>query len=100
MTNPFAELARIENPRDYPQSSVDRLGHLLRHGRNRVRDPRRHSCYELEGNDEVYYFHVSPFSGDIVLIAMWPRPLQERYSGLNPLQRADSGASGSKECCA
>jgi hypothetical protein len=67
------EGARIENPRKYESGAVEHLRHLLEVGIPAHRDPRRVNFYEIESNYETYYIHVSPISGNVVLLAKWLR---------------------------
>lgn len=67
------EGARIENPRKYEPSAIEHLRHLLEIGIPAQRDPRRENFYEIENNCDTYYIHVSPISGDVVLLAKWIR---------------------------
>ena len=67
------EGARIENPRKYESGAVEHLRNLLEVGIPAQRDPRRVNFYEIESNYETYYIHVSPVSGNVVLLAKWLR---------------------------
>ena len=69
--------ARIENPRDYELGAVESLRHLLEVGSPVQRDPHRENFYEIEGNSEIYYIHISPINGNVVLLAKWLRQSQE-----------------------
>jgi hypothetical protein len=71
------EGARIENPREYESGAVESLRQLLEMGGPVQSDPHRENFYEVEGNNETYYIHVSPVSGNVVLLAKWLRQLQE-----------------------
>ena len=71
------EGARIENPREYDSGAVESLRQLLEMGGPVQRDPHRENFYEVEGNHETYYIHVSPVSGNVVLLAKWLRQLQK-----------------------
>jgi hypothetical protein len=71
------EGARIENPREYEPGAVENLRLLLQVGSLAQRDPQRENFYEIEGNCETYYIHISPVSGNIVLLAKWLRQSQE-----------------------
>lgn len=66
----------IENPRKYDQESVEQLQQLLKTGRPAQRDPRRVNFYEIDGHEETFYIHVSPVSGNVVLLAKWNRQLE------------------------
>ncbi len=67
------EGAQIENPRSYSPQEVKQLRHLLATGGVVQRDPRRENFYEIEGNGEIFYIHISPISGAVVLLAKWNR---------------------------
>ena len=71
------EGARIENPRQYEPGAVENLRQLLEVGSPGQRDPQRENFYEIEGNSETYYIHISPVSGNVVLLAKWLRQSQE-----------------------
>jgi hypothetical protein len=36
-------------------------------------DPRRKNFYNLAGEKNTYYIHVSPVSGNVILLAKWSR---------------------------
>ena len=67
----------IENPRNYPAGAVDELRGLLTAGAEARRDARRKYFYELESGNDVFYVHVSPISGNVVLLAKWSRQPQD-----------------------
>lgn len=67
---------RIENPRKYAPGAVEELRHLLKTGSPAKRDPNREHFYEIESGAETYYIHISPFSGNVVLLAKWLRQSQ------------------------
>jgi hypothetical protein len=71
------EGTRIENPRKYEPGVVEHLRHLLEVGIPAQRDPDRENFYEIESNYETYYIHVSPISGNVVLLAKWLRQPQD-----------------------
>ena len=71
------EGARIENPRAYETGAVNHLRQLLEDGSCVQRDPHRENFYEIEGSGETYYIHVSPISGNVVLLAKWLRQSHE-----------------------
>ena len=71
------EGARIENPRDYEPGAVEQLRELLASGNPAQRDPHREDFYEIEGCNETYYIHISPISGNVVLLAKWLRQSQD-----------------------
>jgi hypothetical protein len=61
----------IENPRHYDRGVVENLRRLVRAGVAAERDPRRQNFYEIDGDEETYYIHISPVSGNLVLLAKW-----------------------------
>jgi hypothetical protein len=36
-------------------------------------DPKRPDFYEVESGSDVYYIHISPVTGNILLLAAWPK---------------------------
>jgi len=71
------EGAGIENPREYEPGAVKELRQLLRKGSPARRDPQRENFYEVESNSETYYIHISPVTGNVVLLAKWLRQSQD-----------------------
>jgi hypothetical protein len=61
----------IEDPRNHPAETVETLRKLLASGSRVASDPKRTDFYELEHGGEVYYIHVSPVTGKILLLATW-----------------------------
>lgn len=64
---------KIEALRSYPAGTIDRLGQLLALGATAQPDPRRESFFEVESDSEVFYVHISPTSGRVLLIGIWPK---------------------------
>ena len=79
------EGARIENPREYEPGAVEHLRHLLEVDSPGQHDPHRENFYEVEGNAETYYIHISPISGNVVLLAKWLRQSQGCSLSTGPL---------------
>jgi hypothetical protein len=71
------EGARIENPRKYEFGAVENLRLLLEVGIPAQPDPQRNDFYEIEHGSEIYYIHVSPINGNVVLLAKWLRQSEE-----------------------
>ena len=69
--------ARIENPRKYEVGAIERLRLLLETGSQGQSDLHRKNFYEIEDGDDVYYIHLSPISGNVVLLAKWVREPQD-----------------------
>jgi hypothetical protein len=67
----------IENPREYETCVVEQLQRLLQAGTPARPDPRRPHFYEITGEDETYYIHISPFTANVVLLAKWTRQPQD-----------------------
>jgi hypothetical protein len=63
--------AQIEDLGNHPLETVDALRSLLTSGANTVADPKRNGFYEVESDSVVYYIHVSPVSGKVLLLATW-----------------------------
>jgi hypothetical protein len=63
----------IENPREYTSHAVEDLRGILAAGGHAQPDPRREHFYLLENNNNnnTYYIHVSPITGNVILLAKW-----------------------------
>lgn len=68
-----AKLARIETLHSYPASLVEELDRILTAGAPARADSHRKDFYEVEGDEEVFYIHVSPMNGRVLLLAVWKR---------------------------
>lgn len=79
------EGARIENPREYESGAVEHLRQLLEAGSPAQLDPRRDNFYEIESCGENYYIHISPISGNVVLLAKWLRQSEDCCLSAGPL---------------
>jgi hypothetical protein len=62
----------IDNLRNYPPQTVSALRELLSGGTQVTPDPKRPNFYEVEDDSLVYYIHVLPTSGKVLLLATWP----------------------------
>jgi hypothetical protein len=71
------EGVRIENPRNYEPCTIESLRSVLAAGNEAQRDPQRANFYEVDGDGETYYVHISPVSGNVVLLARWLRQAQD-----------------------
>ena len=63
---------QIEDIRNHPVETVKMLRDLLFSGAQVTPDPKRADFYELEDAGVVYYIHISPMGGKILLLATWP----------------------------
>ena len=61
------------------------LRDLLAAGAEAECDPNRANFYTLEDNRNFYYIHVSPITGNIMLLAKWSRQPQACYAGAGSL---------------
>jgi hypothetical protein len=63
---------QIEDVRNHPARAVNELRDLLSSGAVLQPDPKRSGFYELHDGSTVYYIHVSPATGKVILLATWP----------------------------
>jgi hypothetical protein len=63
---------QIEDLRNHPAETVLTLRSLLAGGATLIPDAKRRGFYEVESGSLVYYIHVSPVTGNILLLATWP----------------------------
>lgn len=63
---------QIEDLRNHPAELVVRLRTLLTRGAHTNPDPNHPGFYEIESDCRVYYVHISPITGKILLLATWP----------------------------
>ena len=74
----------IENLRNHPAETVEKLRRLLVSGAPARPDPRRANFYEVENRSQVFYIHISPVSGKVWLLATWTKdeePVVSKASG-------------------
>ena len=64
----------IENLGKYSPESVEKLRQLLANGAPAVPDSHRKDFYELQNGKSVYWIHISPVNGHVVLLAIWQKP--------------------------
>lgn len=65
----------IEDPRHHSPERVETLRRLLAGGARVEADPKRSDFYEVESGSDVYYIHISPITGKILLLATWAKDL-------------------------
>ena len=63
---------QIEDPRNHPAETVAALRDILSRGAKTIADPKRRGFYEVQSDSLVYYIHVSPINGNVLLLATWP----------------------------
>jgi len=63
---------QIEDLRDHPEETVAALRTILAGGARMIPDAKRRDLYEVESSSLVYYIHVSPVTGNVLLLATWP----------------------------
>ncbi len=63
--------AQIEDLGNHPTETVAALRSLLAGGASTIPDPKRTGFYEVESDSVVYYIHVSPVTGRVLLLATW-----------------------------
>ncbi len=61
----------IEDLRNHPAETVEKLRELLASGAPAQPDPRRKDFYEVENGSRVFYIHISPLNGKVLLLATW-----------------------------
>ncbi len=61
----------IEDLHHHSPEIVERLRQLLASGAPAKPDPRRNDFYELENGSEVFYIHISPVNGKVLLLGTW-----------------------------
>jgi hypothetical protein len=75
MTIKLNESSIIENLGKYPADSVENLRQLLAKGAPAKPDSHRKDFYELQNGSRVYWIHISPVNGHVVLLAIWQKPI-------------------------
>ncbi len=74
----------IENLRNYPAETVEKLRQLLASGAEARPDPRRANFYELDNHSQVFYIHISPVNGKVLLLATWPKHQESSATATSP----------------
>ncbi len=68
---------QVENLRNYPTETVERLRTLLASGAEAMPDPRRKDYYDVSNCSHVFFIHISPVNGKVMLLAQWLKPGQK-----------------------
>jgi hypothetical protein len=61
----------IEDLHHHSPEIVEVLRQLLASGAPAKADPRRNDFYELENGSQVFYIHISPVNGKVLLLGTW-----------------------------
>ena len=77
----------IENLRNYPLETIEKLRWMLASGVQGQPDPRRADFYELENCSQIYYVHISPLNGKVILLGIWSKTKE-------PVRAAAAGSPG------
>jgi hypothetical protein len=67
------EEVKVENLRNYSAEVVDKLQSLLLTGAEADVDPQRKGFYDVYNGRRVFFIHISPVSGNVMLLASWLR---------------------------
>lgn len=71
MTIHGRKTGKIEDGRSHSSEVFTRFRALLRDGAAIKDDPKRPDFFELPDGEEVFYFYLSPVTGDVLLLAVW-----------------------------
>lgn len=93
MTLRLKDNPSIRNLRNHSPEIVVALRALLAGGVPARPDPRRKNFFELEDGSRVFYIHVSPATGKVMLLAVWDGERRAAGSGENELALATCCAS-------
>lgn len=74
---------QIEDLRSHPAETVEKLRQLLASGAQARPDPRRKDFYELQDGSRVFYIHISPINGKVLLLAIWHKT-EAPSAGVSP----------------
>jgi len=79
----LAQRPIIEDLRNHSAETVENLRELLASGAPAHPDPHRAGFYEVQNHSQVFYIHVSPVNGKVLLLATW-RKDSEASRSANP----------------
>ena len=71
MTINVKDTEKIRDGRRHPPEVLGEFKALLAGGAAISSDPKRPDIYELQRGDEIFYFYLSPITGEILLLAVW-----------------------------
>lgn len=84
----------IENLNHHAEAIVQRLASLLQYGAFAEPDPRRKGFYDVSDGTRVFFIHISPVSGKVLLLASWESVPAARPAA----RRAFAGAYDCSAC--
>jgi hypothetical protein len=67
-----SENLQIDDLRKHSGEQVETLRNLLAAGAPAQPDPHRDDFYEVADGSRVFYIYISPVTGKVVLLAVWP----------------------------
>ncbi len=73
MVSRLKQQLNIEDLRNHPAETVEKLRELLSADVPTQPDPRRKDFYEIEDGSRVFYIHISPLNGKVLLLATWSK---------------------------
>ena len=83
----------IENLRNYPAELVEKLQGLLAAGVEAQPDPRRKGFYDVHNDTRVFFIHVSPVSGNVLLLGSWLKEQAAEAASVRAASRPPAGIS-------
>lgn len=89
---------KIENLHNYPDELVEKLRGLLLTGTEARPDPSRKGFYDVHNGTRVFFIHVSPVSGNVLLLASWLKEQTTSVARASSRSGADSCASQRLAC--
>ena len=63
----------VEDVRNHPAEAVENLRALLAAGAVAQPDPHRKDFFEVQNGTKVYYVHVAPTTGKVLLLGIWSK---------------------------
>ncbi len=72
----LAQRPIIEDLRNHPAEIVENLRELLASGAPAHPDPHRAGFYEVQNHSQVFYIHISPVNGKVLLLATWLKDIE------------------------
>lgn len=86
---------QIESVRSHSSDTILTLRNILAGGGKITPDPKRPGFYEVEGDSVVYWIHVVPATGNVMLLATWPAAA----GGSEDSEAEEANEAASEETC-